>query len=86
MNNAGPTTTPITPARRRLSLARRVARGVRRTLRFFEPLPSIAEAERRMRSRSSLIGSLTREQIAELRKWDEPTELCGDPHSHRRRP
>lgn len=75
--------------RARVSFRHRDRRGIRRIRRAWfvpPPLPSVEEAERRMRSRPSLIASLTREQIAELRNWDEPTELCGDPHSYRRRP
>jgi hypothetical protein len=71
------TAAPSPPHRHRLPLARRVVRGLRRAIRLVEPVPSVEEAVRRMRSRPSLIASLTPEQIAEFRNWDEPSALCG---------
>ena len=53
-------------------------RRIRRVWRSPPPLPSIEEAERRMRNRSGFIASLTPEQIAMIRAQDGP-ELWGNP-------
>jgi hypothetical protein len=60
--------------------------GIRRIRRSWcSPLllPSIEEAERRMRSRPGFIASLTPEQIAMLTTYDGP-EIWGDPNGPKR--
>jgi hypothetical protein len=60
--------------------------GIRRIRRRWfspPPLPSIEEAEARMRSHRGFFASLTREQIAFIKAWDGP-EICGDPNGPKR--
>ena len=77
---------PRCGARTRRPFRKSAERGIRRIRRFWfspPPLPSLAEAERRMRSRPSLITSLTPEQLAFVKAWDGP-ENSGDPNGPKR--
>jgi hypothetical protein len=61
--------------------------GIRRIRRSWfspPPLPSIEEAEARMRSRPGFIASLTPEQLAFIKAWHGPVG-CGDPNGPKRK-
>jgi hypothetical protein len=48
-------------------------------------LPTIEEAERRLRSRPGFIASLTPEQLAAMEAWDGPDpDVLGDPNGPKR--
>lgn len=58
-------------------------RRIRRSWHSPPPLPSIEEAEARIRSRPGFLASLSPEQIAFIKSWDGP-DLLGSPNGPKR--
>jgi hypothetical protein len=89
MRNHASTVSPIAPnprTRARCLPGCHSGGGLRRIRRVWHsppPLPSIEEAERRMRNRPGFIASLTPGQIAMIRAHDGP-ELWGNPNGPER--
>jgi len=92
MRNRTSTTFPVIQSTRMHSTRSRVpasgaaGRGFRRIRRSWyspPPMPSLEEAERRIRSRPGFIASLTPEQIAMITAYDGP-EVFGNPNGPKR--
>lgn len=58
-------------------------RPIRRAWYVPPPLPTVEEAEERMRGHRGFFASLTPEQLAFVKAWDGP-EISGDPNGPKR--